>query len=287
MTDESLSIDVTQDTFAVEVIDRSRDLPVLVDFWAEWCNPGKMLAPILEKLAGDLAGKFQLAKVDTDSEQQIAAQYGVRSLPTVKRFKEGSVTDEFIGALPEKAIREFLERHLDKPADEALKQAAELVDQDNRSEAITLLQQALIDDPNYDKLQFKLASYQLDDGDPAGARTTLKTMAQSRRQDADCKALLATIQMNELAGSELDVESLRMEIVSAPENHEARRQLSTLLFLEADIDGAMSEALEIVKIGREKDRDSGREALLNMFEALGNSNEHVVRYRRLLAQALN
>ena len=287
MTDESLSIDVTQDTFAREVIDRSRDLPVLVDFWAEWCNPCKMLAPILAKLADELAGKFHLAKVDTDREQQIAAQYGVRSLPTVKLFKEGEVTDEFIGALPEKAIREFLERHLDRPADEALKQATELVDQDNRSEAITLLQEALIDDPDYDKLQFRLASYQLADRDPAGARTTLKTMAQSRRQDADYKALLATIEMNELAGSELDVESLRMEIASAPENYEARRQLSTLLFLEADIDGAMSEALEIVKSGREKDRDSGREALLKMFEALGNSNEHVVRYRRLLAQALN
>tara|TARA_B110000263_G_scaffold181695_1_gene159264 strand:+ start:1203 stop:1943 length:741 start_codon:yes stop_codon:yes gene_type:complete len=246
-----------------------------------------MLAPILAKLADELAGKFHLAKVDTDREQQIAAQYGVRSLPTVKLFKDGEVSDEFIGALPEKAIREFLERHLDRPADETLKQAAELVDQDNRSEAITLLQQALIDDPNYDKLQFKLASYQLDDRDPAGARTTLKTMAQSRRQDADYKALLATIEMNELAGSELDVESLRMEIASAPENYEARRQLSTLLFLEADIDGAMSEALEIVKGGHEKDRDSGREALLQMFEALGNSNEHVVRYRRLLAQALN
>ena len=78
-----------------------------------------------------------------------------------------------------------------------------------------------------------------------------------------------------------------MEIASAPENYEARRQLSTLLFLEADIDGAMTEALEIVKSGREKDRDAGREALLKMFEALGNANEHVVRYRRLLAQALN
>jgi len=287
MTDESLSIDVTQDTFAREVIDRSRDLPVLVDFWAEWCNPCKMLAPILAKLADELAGKFHLAKVDTDREQQIAAQYGVRSLPTVKLFKEGEVTDEFIGALPEKAIREFLERHLDRPADEALKQATELVDQDNRSEAITLLQQALIDDPDYDKLQFRLASYQLADRDPAGARTTLKTMALPRQQDSDYKALIAQIEMNELAGSELDAEWLRMEIASAPENYEARRQLSTLLFLEADIDGAMSEALEIVKGGREKDRDSGREALLKMFEALGNSNEHVVRYRRLLAQALN
>jgi len=208
-------------------------------------------------------------------------------LPTVKLFKEGSVTDEFIGALPEKAIREFLERHLDRPADEALKQASELVDQDNLPEAIALLQQALADDPGYDKLQFGLASYQLADGDSAGARTTLKTVTLSRQQDADYKALLATIEMNELAGSELDVESLRMEIASAPENYDARRQLSTLLFLESDIDGAMSEALEIVKSGREKDRDSGREALLKMFEALGNSNEHVARYRRLLAQTLN
>ena len=149
------------------------------------------------------------------------------------------------------------------------------------------LQKAIIDDPDYDKLQFTLASYQLANGDPAGARVTLKTVTLPRQQDADYKALLATIEMSELAGSELTVESLRMEIASTPENQEARRQLSTLLFLEADIDGAMHEALAIVKNGRQKDRDSGREALLKMFEALGNSNEYVIRYRRLLAQALN
>ena len=287
MTQNPLSIDATHDTFASEVIDRSKDIPVLVDFWADWCNPCKMLAPILTKLADELVGKFHLVKIDTDSENQIAAQYGIRSLPTVKLFKDGQVADEFIGVLPEKSIREFLERHLDRAADEALKQATKLADQDNYFEAITLLQQALIDDPDYDKLQLRLASYQLANKDPAGARTTLKTVALPRQQDADYKALLATIEMNEIAELDITVESLRMEITSAPENHEARRQLSALLFLEADIDGAMSEALEIVKSGREKDRESGREALLKMFEALGNSNEHVIRYRRLLAQALN
>ena len=112
MTDESLSIDVTQDTFAREVIDRSRELPVLVDFWAEWCNPCKMLNPILAKLAGEFIGKFQLAKLDTDSEQQIATQYGVRSLPTVKLFRDGEAVGEFLGVRPEKEIRNFLERHL-------------------------------------------------------------------------------------------------------------------------------------------------------------------------------
>ena len=287
MTDESLSIDVTQDTFAREVVDRSRELPVLVDFWAEWCNPCKMLNPILAKLAGEFIGKFQLAKLDTDSEQQIAAQYGVRSLPTVKLFRDGEAVGEFLGVRPEKEIRNFLERHLGRPADEVLKKAAELADQDNYSEAITLLQQALIDDPDYDKLPFRLASYQLADGDPEAARSTLKTIALPRQQDSDYKALIAQIEMNELAGSELDAESLRMQIASAPENHEARRQLSALLFLEDDIDGAMSEALEIVKGDRKEVRNSGREALLKMFEALGNSNEHVVRYRRLLAQTLN
>jgi putative thioredoxin len=93
--------------------------------------------------------------------------------------------------------------------------------------------------------------------------------------------------MNELAGPEFDAESLRMQIASAPDNYEVRRQLSTLLFLEDDIDGAMSQALEIVKGGGKEFGDSGREALLQMFEVLGNSNEHVVHYRRLLAQALN
>ena len=150
-----------------------------------------------------------------------------------------------------------------------------------------MLQQALADDPDYDKLQFRLASYQLADGDPTGARITLKTVTLSRQQDAEYKALLVKIDMNELAGPEFDAESLRMQIASAPDNYELRRQLSTLLFLEDDIDGAMSQALEIVKGGGKEFGDSGREALLQMFEVLGNSNEHVVHYRRLLAQALN
>jgi len=107
MTDEPLSIDVTQDTFAREVIDRSRDLPVLVDFWAEWCNPCKMLAPILAKLADELAGKFHLAKVDTDREQQIAAQYGVRSLPTVKLFKDGRLAMNLLAHFPKKPFVSF------------------------------------------------------------------------------------------------------------------------------------------------------------------------------------
>ena len=112
MSEPDYSFDVTTDQFEVEVLQKSHQLPVLVDFWAAWCGPCRTLKPMLEQLATAYAGAFLLAKVNTEEEQELAAHFGIRSLPTVKLFKDGAAVDEFMGALPEEAVRELLDRHL-------------------------------------------------------------------------------------------------------------------------------------------------------------------------------
>src|SRR3990172_6187567 len=115
--------EVTANTFTREVLDASRQLPVLVDFWADWCQPCKKLAPLLEAVAKDQAGKLKLVKVNTDNERQLATQFGIRSLPTVALFKAGQLVDQFSGLIPKTAIDEFLARHLLRESDVLLQQA--------------------------------------------------------------------------------------------------------------------------------------------------------------------
>ncbi|MCA9800319.1 MAG: thioredoxin, partial [Cyanobacteria bacterium HKST-UBA04] len=139
MADSSYIVNVTTDAFETQVIRASFNHPVLVDFWAPWCGPCKSLTPILEKLADEYAGAFMLAKVNTDEEQMLAAQVGVRSLPTVVLIKDGQLLDQFMGALPEGQVRQFLERHIEKPVASPLEQAESLLERGEFEQAITFL----------------------------------------------------------------------------------------------------------------------------------------------------
>jgi putative thioredoxin len=123
MATPSYIIEVTADNYA-EVMQASFQVPVLMDFWADWCQPCHVLMPVLAKLAEDYGGKFVLAKLNTEQNQEIAAQFGIRSIPTVKLFKDGQVVDEFMGALPEQGVRQFLDKHIvdeDKVAERCAK----------------------------------------------------------------------------------------------------------------------------------------------------------------------
>ncbi len=123
MADSIYSVTVTAENFQSIILDGSFERPVLVDFWAEWCAPCRMLMPILAKLADEYRGRFLLAKVDTEDQQALAAQLGIRSLPTVMLFKSGRPVDQFMGALPESQVREFLDRHIPRASDGFLEQA--------------------------------------------------------------------------------------------------------------------------------------------------------------------
>lgn len=287
MTDSTVTTEATAKNFASAVIEKSRETLVLVDFWADWCAPCRMLMPVLAALATEYSGKIQLVKVNTDKEPQLATEYGVRSLPTVKLFKAGQVVDEFMGVLPERAVREFIERYLDRPADHQIRVAVELSATGQHDEAIKLLAAALVEDPKYDKTRLALAEEQIEVGSLADARQTLNEVSNQVRFDAPFKSLIARLELAEIANSDVDRATLEKRISSNPDDLASREQLGAICFAAGENDAAMEQWLEIVRRGQGDIKDNGRENLIRSFEVLGSQDQDVTRYRRLLAQALN
>jgi putative thioredoxin len=287
MTDSTATTEATAKNFASAVIEKSRETPVLVDFWADWCAPCRMLMPVLAALATEYSGKIQLVKVNTDNEPQLATEYGVRSLPTVKLFKGGQVVDEFMGVLPERAVREFIERYLDRPADHQIRAAVELSATGQHDEAIKLLAAALAEDPKYDKTRLALAEEQIEVGSLADVRQTLNEVSDQARFDSSFKSLIARLELAEIANSDVDRATLEKCISSNPDDLASREQLGAIYFAAGEHDVAMEQWLEIVRRGQGDTKNNGRENLIRTFEILGSQDQDVTRYRRLLAQTLN
>ena len=287
MTDSTVTTEATAKNFASAVIEKSRETLVLVDFWADWCAPCRMLMPVLAALATEYSGKIQLVKVNSDKEPQLATEYGVRSLPTVKFFKAGQVVDEFMGVLPEQAVREYIERNLDRPADHQIRAAVELSGTGQHDEAIKLLAAALVEDPKYDKTRLALAEEQIEVGSLADARQTLNEASNQVRFDAPFKSLIARLELAEIANSDVDRATLEKRISSNPDDLASREQLGAICFAADENDAAMEQWLEIVRRGQGDIKNNGREHLIRSFEVLGSQDQDVTRYRRLLAQALN
>ncbi len=289
MSDNPFVTVVTQQSFPTEVTQRSAAVPVLVDFWADWCAPCKMLAPVLEKLALEYEGKFLMAKIDTEVERDLAAQFAVRSLPTVKVFRHGAPVDEFMGALPESAVREVIERHIERPADLDIAKAADLADSGNVEAAVTLLKESLTNDPEHGPLRVALAQQQLNAKDAQGALETLKELPLLAKQEEETKILQARIELALSADEVGDTDELAQRIAQNPNDLPARIRLAAGLFHQpGQVEAAMTQLLEVIKRGRgASEADQARQTLLQIFASLGNQDERVGRYRRLLAQALN
>jgi len=287
MADAIMTTEVTSTTFPDLVIEKSKSIPVLVDFWADWCAPCKMLMPVLTNVVAEFSGKIDLVKVNTDQESQLAGSYNVRSLPTIKLFKDGQVVDEFMGALPERAVREFIEKHLDRAADKQIRSATTLSKNGRHEDAIKILAGAISEDPSYDKIRLALANEQIEAGHLDDARLTLDELPSELRLDTPVKSILARLELAELANGDIDIAHLEERLSQYPDDLSTRAQLGAAYFLAGEHESAMTQWLEVVRRGDNTTRNSGRENLIRTFEVLGSSNEHVVRYRRLLAQALN
>lgn len=287
MSQATFIFDATSENFQRDVIDASMTQPVLVDFWADWCAPCKMLMPVLAKLAEEFQGGFHLAKVNTDLEQALAAQFGVRSLPTVKVFSKGHVVDEFMGALPETEVRRFIEKHVESDADRIVAEATALQQNGRTDDAISVLQDYLEHNADDDPVRVALAGVCIESGLLDNARVVLNGVSSGGKLDSQYKSCLARLTVAEAADSAPDRTELESRVEADPLDVPARLQLSAILYGAGEVEAAMSQLLDLVKLGRGDAAEKGRQGLIELFDVIGLRDDRVVKYRRLLAQALN
>ena len=287
MAESAHSIDVTQQNFQHVVIDGSAQRPVLVDFWAGWCQPCQMLMPILAKLAQSYAGKFLLAKVNTDQEQHLAAQYGIRSLPTVVLFRNGKPVDQFMGVQPESGIRALLDKHLPRPSDATRQQALQALQHGNADAAVLLLQQALEADPDNQALKIDLAQALLALRHFDEAEHALNTLPMDLHQQESVKRLEAHLRLARVAPADAtQAQALQQRLQSEPNDPQALQQLGAYYTLHEDYAQALALFLQLMRSHRRYGDDAGHKGLLAIFEMLGARHPLVNEYRRKMVSLL-
>lgn len=279
-------IDVTLATFDTEVIARSHATPVLVDFWAAWCGPCQVLMPLLSKIAREYAGKFVLAKVNTDEEQKLAGAHGIRGLPTVKLFRNGKAVGEFSGAQPEKTIRALLDAHIPRESD-VRAEAALAEYRAGRIEAgLTQLRAALAGDAKNDRVRLRLAQALIEQGHEGEAEEVLRGLSIAGAAQPEAAAVMARLEFARIAGKE-DVAALRARHAQAPDDLAVRYRLGAALVLQGEHEAGLEQFLEILRRDRRFQDGAAHKAVLAAFNLLGNQGDLVKRYRVQLSLALN
>jgi putative thioredoxin len=280
------SFDVSIEEFETKVIQASAQVPVVIDFWAPWCGPCQTLKPMLEKLAEEYAGRFLLAKVNSDENPELSQHFGVRSIPSVKVLYQGQLVDEFNGALPEGQVRAFLDRFALPDAGGNLREeAAALVAAGQLDEALAKLSEASREKPSDEGIRLDAIEVlmQLGRNDEAG-----QLLAADYTQAADrANALRARLA---LAAGAADTAGLEAKLAANPEDHATRLELARAYAGQNRFREALDNALEVVVRDRFFDEGAGRKALLQIFEALAGSEQYddlVREFRRKLSAALN
>jgi putative thioredoxin len=287
MNDADTVHDITEDSFQYEVIEASRSVPVLVDFWADWCQPCRMLAPLLEQLAQAHAGAVKIVKVDSDAQPQLAAGLGVRALPTVKLFRHGKLVDEFSGVQPLSALQAFLAPHLPRETDALLREAEILAGAGRRKEALDLLYRALEADSEDYRIPPRLADLLMAEGRLDEAERLLKSLPANVQQDEEVLRLNARLAFARTAGEAADAAALSATLEKEPDNLDVRYQYSAVKVMQGEYEEAMDSLLEIISRDRSYRDDIGRRALVDVFQLLGNEGPLVKKYRGKLSSVLN
>ena len=281
------------ETFAADVIEASREVPVIVDFWAPWCGPCKQLGPAMEKVVNEAKGAVKLVKINIDENQEIARQLRIQSIPTVYAFKDGQPVDGFMGAVPESQIRAFVQQLTNghgghDHAAEVLAAADEAFAAGDMAAAAQGYAHVLQDEPGHPKAVAGLARCYLKSGDVERARSTLQLVRPDGANDEAVRAVDAELKLREAASAApaTDTSARRAKVDANPSDHQARYDYALALDAAGDREGAIAQLLEIVKRDRKWNEDAARQHLVTLFEAMGPTDPRTIDARRKLSSIL-
>ena len=280
------TVDVSEQDFEQSVVQRSHEVPVVIDFWAPWCGPCRALGPTLEKLAEEQQGKFILAKINIDENPMLAQAFQIQSIPAVKAVRNGALAGEFLGAQPEPNVRRFIEQLMPSEAESLAVEAQRLEEAGKAQGAESLYRAALAKEANQPLALLGLARVLVQRGEENDAQTLLTRIPNTVPEHPAAQQLLAQLRLKQTGASAGDEQKYRDRLAADQNDLDARFELSQVLAAVGRFEEALTELLTIVKKDR-KFRDEGaRKAMLEIFEVIGARSDLAEHYRSELAKVL-